>query len=173
VRKLKYIIHKLAKSKKGTIKTEKSDGIALEKIAKYLFCCIEGCQFMENRKITDSSELDLVYRILDPKHPLYNIFGQYLIIECKDWDVKVNSATVRSFLINLISINARGGIIFTVNGITGSALKDAQLEIKKAYHRHGIAILIFDINDMDKILNNQNLLISLYKKYENVLFDVT
>lgn len=164
-------IKKENRKKKDTQQKVKSNGIQLEELAKCLFCSIDGCHFVKRRKLTDSSELDLVYRVIDRKHPLFSMFGEYLIIECKDLEKKVSAATIRTFLANLLSINVNGGILITFNGISGSSLKNAKLEIKKAYHRHGIVILTFDHKDLESITKNRNLLSILYEKYEMVRFD--
>lgn len=177
VKKYKRLFEEFKSAKKEIKKKReagekiKSDGTQLEELAKCVFSSINGCHFVKKRKLTDSSELDLVYRLVNQKHPLYSMFGEYLIIECKDLEKRVSAAIIRSFLVNLLSIDVKGGVLFTYSGVSGSPLKNALLEIKKAYHRHGKIILAFDKKDLEKLAENRNLISILYEKYEMVRFD--
>lgn len=156
-------------------------GKHLETLVKHLFSSITGSQLIDTRVLTKSSELDLVFRILDSYHPLYEMFGQYLVVECKNWDKPVGSAVIRSFVGNLQSLSVRGGILITRHGITGDASCEdekmydksyARLEIVKAYHRHGITVTILDMSDLQSVKEGCNIVRILLANYEKIRFDM-
>jgi hypothetical protein len=156
-------------------KNDDKTGRNLEVLIQHLFSSIIGLQFMTDRLRTSSSELDLIYRIPDSNHPLFEAFGHYIIIECKDWSKPIGAAVIRSYVGELQSLSVRGGIIVSREGITGSSSEEfinARLEIAKAYHRHGVTIPVLDLNDLKLIDDGFNLITILYKKYEEVRFDL-
>ncbi len=149
-------------------------GKMLEIISKNLFSSLIGLQLLKDRFKTKSSELDLVYRILDHDNPFHEMFGQYLIIECKNWKDPVGAPVIRSFVGNLQSVNVTGGILIAKKGISGQNHKKklhAELEIAKAYHRHGITIIVLTENDLKEIADGANLIKILLKNYEMTRFD--
>lgn len=159
-------------------KTEdKSKGKLLENLIKVLFSSVSGLQFMRQNLRTKSSELDLLYRILASNNPFHEMFGQYLVVECKAWEKSVGVKEIRSFVGNLQSVNAQGGLLISKKGITGQENeKDilySKLEITKAYHRHGITIALLTEEDLNQINKGENLITLLLKRYEKTRFDLS
>ena len=150
-------------------------GKNLENLIKNLFASVSGLQFMKKNLFTKSPELDLVYRISGEKNPFYGMFGQYLVIECKDWKEKVGAKEIRSIVINLQSLDLKGGIFVTKNGISGKDKEEflySEYEIMTAYHRHGITIVILEEEDLKKIGDGENLISLLFKRYEKTRFSL-
>ncbi len=103
------------------------------------------------------------------------MFGHYLIIECKNTKKNVDVKVIRDFVGKLQSLNVMGGIIVSRKGITKAKNKDklnAEFEISKAYHRHGITIVVLDKNDLNSIRKGNNLISILTKNYEKTRFDM-
>lgn len=150
-------------------------GKTLENLIKVVFSSVIGLQFMKQNLYTKSPELDLIYRVLKSDNPFYEMFGQYLIIECKAWDNAVGVKEIRSFVGNLQSLNVKGGILIAKKGISGQNQGKklySELEITKAYHRHGITIAILNEDDLLNIDEGDNLIAMLLKSYENTRFDL-
>lgn len=148
---------------------------SLEDLTKHLFSSVMGLQLISKDLLTASSELDVVYRIIKYKNPLYEMFGHYLIIECKNTKKNVDVKVIRDFVGKLQSLNVMGGIIVSRKGITKAKNKDklnAEFEISKAYHRHGITIVVLDKNDLNSIRKGNNLISILTKNYEKTRFDM-
>ncbi|MFA0833760.1 MAG: restriction endonuclease [Methanobacterium formicicum] len=150
-------------------------GKTLENLIKVAFSSVIGLQFMKQNLYTKSPELDLIYRVLKSDNPFYEMFGQYLIIECKAWDNAVGVKEIRSLVGNLQSLNVKGGILIAKKGISGQNQNQklySELEITKAYHRHGITIAILNEDDLLNIDKGSNLIAMLLKSYENTRFDL-
>lgn len=148
---------------------------ALEDLTKHLFSSVIGLQLISKNVKTASSELDVVYRIIKYVNPLYEMFGHYLIIECKNTKDNVDVKVIRDFVGKLQSLNVTGGIIVSRKGITKAKNKDklnAELELSKAYHRHGITIVVLDNSDLKSICKGNNLISILIKNYEKTRFDI-
>lgn len=148
-------------------------GVSLENLIRFLFSSVVGLNLMGKKVKTDSSEIDVVFRILDSNNPLYGMFGQYLIIECKNTQDPVDVVVIRDFVGKLQSLDVHGGIIVSREGITQDDNERlyAELEISKAYHRHGITLIIMDNNDLIAIKEGNNLITILLKNYEKTRFD--
>lgn len=149
-------------------------GKAWERLVLYLMSGIEGVQFWESRRLTRSSEIDLVFRIPEPTHPLSQIFGSYLIVEAKDWAKPIPAEHIRDFLGKLQSVECHTGLIVSRKGITGNTRRGVAgwLEIVKAYHRHRTIILVLDEKDIAGVQEGKNLVSILMRKYEEVRFDL-
>ncbi len=148
---------------------------SLEDLTNHLFSSVIGLQLISKDLLTASSELDVVYRIIKYLNPLYEMFGHYLIIECKNIKGNVDVRVIRDFVGKLQSLSVTGGIIVSRNGITKAKNEDklnAELEISKAYHRHGITIVVLDKNDLNSIRKGKNLISILTKNYEKTRFDI-
>lgn len=147
----------------------------LENLTKHLFSSVIGLQLISKDILTASSELDVVYRIIKYKNPLYEMFGHYLIIECKNTKENVDVRVIRDFVGKLQSLSVTGGIIVSRKGITKAKNRDklnAEFEVSKAYHRHGITIVVLDQNDLKSIGKGNNLISILTKNYEKTRFDM-
>lgn len=154
-----------------------SKGKLLENLINVLFSSVSGLQFRSQNLHTRSSELDLLYRILTSNNPFHEMFGQYLVIECKAWEKPIGVKEIRSFVGNLQSVNAQGGVLVSKKGISGQKnekdILHSKLEITKAYHRHGITIAMLTEEDLHLIDEGENLITLLLKRYEKTRFDLS
>ncbi|WP_181009860.1 restriction endonuclease [Ornithinimicrobium sufpigmenti] len=133
--------------------TSDAKGKAFEALAEFLFQCL-GCR--TKRNITSplhSEQLDLVGVHLGALNPLPTFF----IIECKYWEDKVDSKAVGYFINICRSRKAKLAIIFSKNGLTGSA-KDqtAAHSIAFGAANDGIHLILVTEADIERLSSDDD-----------------
>lgn len=126
--------------------TTKARGDALEDLFCYLLEELPGVRTRRNAiDFFKSSEIDIA--VVNGKAAQWLCAFPYLfLIECKNWDKPVDSATVGAFKNKLDNRSIELGIIVATNGITGD-----EHERKSAHH----------IIDMAQAANRRILVITL------------
>lgn len=95
-------------------------------------------------------------------------FGNYVLIECKDWGESVGFGEVAKFIHKLHSRRCSTGIIIAMNNVTH---KEFNPTIKRAYDQDGIVVIVLESTDIQKVINRQiNLASMLRNKYEQARF---
>ena len=104
----------------------------------------------------------------------YPFLGNSIICECKNYEAPVSVTYVGKFASVLRSSNAKTGIMFAWEGITGKDnWKDAQGFIRKFALGEKIFILIIDKNDLKRIYDREtNIFYILYLKHEALKNDI-
>jgi hypothetical protein len=155
-----------------TTKVKKEQGDYLERLSSYLFFTIG--KFIVSSKIkTLHAEHDLRVRNLIVDDPILELLGRYILVECKNWNKKIDSSKVKKFITNVRFARCDTGILITKNEVTGRKSKDsAWYVIRSEYHKDGIIILVITLKDINKIIDEKtNFLDMLKTKYEQVRFD--
>lgn len=126
--------------------TTKARGDALEELFCYLLEALPGVRTRRNSiDFFKSAEIDIA--VVNRKVAEWlSTFPNLFLIECKNWDKPVDSATVAAFKSKLDSRSIELGIIVATNGITGD-----EADRKSAYH----------IVDMAQAANRRILVITL------------
>ncbi len=101
-------------------KTTKGKGNALEDIVKWTFCSLPGIRVLKRNFVdtAGAAEIDLLL-YNDPRLSPVPFLSEYPIIECKNWIVPVDSATVRDFIGKVRTAHLEVGILVAANGVTG------------------------------------------------------
>ncbi|MDT0454456.1 restriction endonuclease [Streptomyces sp. DSM 41527] len=135
----------LARGADKTLMT-KARGDALEELLCYLLEALPGVRTRRNSiDFFKSAEIDIA--VVNQKVAEWlSTFPNLFLIECKNWDKPVDSATVAAFKSKLDSRSIELGIIVATNGITGN-----EADRKSAYH----------IVDMAQAANRRILVITL------------
>jgi hypothetical protein len=159
------------------LKTTKSNdsqkkGKILEKIAFYLFSSIENIIIIKNKRTKDY-EIDLILRNNNLNHPILGLFGEYLLVECKNWSKTVDVGQVNHFLSKMKFHNCKCGILISKKGMSGSKedIKAANLTKLKEFHKYGQIMMEITLEDLKNISMGTNLLSILLREYENIRFD--
>lgn len=86
------------------------------------------------------------------KHTIFNEFGGYLLVECKNWKSSVGAPQVRDFLGKLGKSRVRLGVLFAKNGISGANKgQDALREIHSAVDSDGTYIVVISEEDLEAV----------------------
>lgn len=120
---------------------------------------------------TLDGEDDLIVRDTGPKP---SVLGEYLLVECKNWDNRVGAPEIKKFAQNVRAARCHTGIIATKNGITGSDQQstDAHYTIRRHYHRDRIVLIVLTEPDLDRLASLAvGLMDLLVAKYERIRFD--
>jgi Restriction endonuclease len=118
---------------------------------------------------TLDGEHDLIVRDTSPR-PL--ALGDYILVECKNWERPVGAHEVKKFGHDVRAASCESGIIAAKNGITGRERDDARYTIRRLYHRDGIVLIVLDASDLDRLVSRRVLLADLLvTKYEEIRFD--
>jgi hypothetical protein len=155
-----------------TIAFKDKTGVGLERLAFYLFSCVDGFEPIY-RKTTKSFHFDVLVRNLINDHVLLETLGEYIGVECKKIGETVTAEDLDHFIHKLRLHNMRSGVIFTTEGISGAKYKRTvygESIIEKTFQRDGV--VIFDITkaDVESLSQGCNLLALLLRKYENTRF---
>jgi DNA-binding response OmpR family regulator len=110
-----------------TVKTEthkQKKGRLLEELLSSLFATIDGFYPSINAR-NDVEEIDVLVRNESPD-AFWNKEGQYLLVECKNWQSKVGVEQLRSFLFKLQNRydRARLGVLLSINGFTDTVERE-------------------------------------------------
>ncbi len=136
-------------------KTNQEKKETLEDLAALL---IQGVpQFSVHRRNlnTLSGEIDLVVENSDAQSAI-NCHSRYFLIECKNWADSVGADRVRDFTGKLQSAKSSLGILFAKNGISGPDSENAKKVINDTFQQDGIAVIVFDLNDLEQIAEGKS-----------------
>jgi len=155
--------------------TKKEIGDRLELLMSYLFATNSGFEVLGSTLSPDAQN-DIVIRNRHSDQAISSL-GGYLLVECKNWKKRVNSATIREIAGRLQAAGVQTGILVSSSGITGTQTpmkrSGARLTISKEYIRDRTAIVYFDRTILkslcsgDLVLENE-----LLEVYEKVIFDL-
>ena len=152
-----------------------TNGLAWEKLGRYLLWCMPGCRAY-GRTDSRSTDYDIVCSVDGTSVDFRSEFGRYFICECKtrkdkDGD-KTGFSEVAKFCRVLDSVKAKFGILFARTGISGTDNdRWAAQEITKVYQDRGIVLVVIDENDIAAVANGANFVTLLRRKYETVRLD--
>lgn len=153
------------------------DGKELEHFASYMLGSIPGFE-IELRKQTKDYHFDGFIRNRGPRWDFRSDLGNYVLVECKDWEKPAGVDTISYFAHKLQLHDCRAGILFSKTGITGESenKKDdpryGALTLLKSYHHAGRIIMVLNENDFKEAAEGKNLIQILQSKYEQVRFDL-
>ena len=93
-----------------------------------------------------------------PRSPLFESFGRYFLVECKNWDAKVGAPELRVFDHKLDEYRVPLGIYFARNGITGpDPSRDARGVVLGAQHRGERTVLVITLEHINMVVEGVNL----------------
>lgn len=148
------------------------DGLALERLAHYVLSAIPGCRAYM-RKRSASTDYDVVCGMEGIDLDFRSDLGRYFLCECKDWGSPANFAAFAKFCRVLDSAKCRFGILFSREGITGTARgTNAAREQLKVFQDRGMVVVVIDLKDLEQIADGANLITMLRAKYEEVRLDL-
>jgi hypothetical protein len=147
-------------------------GQALERLAHYLLSMIPGCRAYPRQR-TPSTDHDVVGSFEGPSLDFRSELGRYFVCECKDWQEAAGFTTMAKLARVLDSVKSRFGIIFSKNGISGlDKTEAAAREQLKVFADRGVAIVVVESADLERVIAGENFLAMIRSKYEHVRLDL-
>jgi len=155
--------------------TADEKGRTMEQLGGYLLSCVDGLELAESRLLAKDHETDLLLRNGVQGDPLFEVFGPYIGIECKNWDRSVGVKEVNHFLSNLRFAYLRSGVLVARNGISGSEAedkRDAELAVLKAFHQDNVIVCVLTLQDLQDVVDGRVTMPGLLlAEYERIRFD--
>jgi hypothetical protein len=134
--------------------TAADKGRTLEELAAQLFGGIDYLNVKYRGIPTASSEIDLVLEYQNANHTnVFDEYGRYSLVECKNWSNAVGAKHVRDFVGKLQKTKTHLGFMCTTNGITGAnGGEDALREQKWTFDSHRILIVVLAADHYEDVL---------------------
>jgi len=139
----------------------------LEELAQYLFSSVEGLYVQPSTK-TSTYELDNIITN-SANHSFLRTLDTYIPIECKNWKKPIGAPEITQFIAKLSLYKCNMGIIMSRHGIKKKTVNELR---KDAYRRLGIYVLIFDENDIKRIIEGKDIISLMIDKYKELKFSV-
>ncbi|RTL35622.1 MAG: hypothetical protein EKK48_28435 [Candidatus Melainabacteria bacterium] len=149
-------------------------GLALERLAQYCLMLVPGIKAYRRRG-THSTDFDVTCYMEGSVNDFRAELGRYFICECKSWRDKADFSTVAKFARVLDSAKVRCGILFSKNGVSrgiGHQEKFGAREILKVFQDRGVAIIVFDRQDFNRVVAGESFLNLMRLKYEKIRMDL-
>jgi len=113
------------------------------------------------RNVYNTGEIDVAFTVKQINGTLFENLGDMLLVECKNWSVKVDKKEITDFIAKLSRVRANVGILFSRGEITTNA-KD---EIRAEWRQTGRIIIVITSVDLDKIILGENLYDLLERRF--------
>jgi hypothetical protein len=155
--------------------TNEQKGSSLEELAQFLFESVPPLRCKYRNLITRSSEIDLVIEYDRSKGvvPVFEEWGRYCLVECKNWSKPVGAQVIRDFVGKLHDSKVRLGVILSKNGITGvDRGSDAVRTIYNKFQSENLLLLVFSIADLQVITDGKAFAKALDRKADELRFDI-
>jgi hypothetical protein len=140
-------------------------GRRLEQLTAYLFSLLPGC-------VPDISRLDkegafqsdlIVKNVQQNSNMFSDLFGRYVLVECKNKDKRIGSPDVGYFLFRMGMVHAGLGVIVAPKGITGAGKGNEQMKdkrnahalIRRNYQEYGTYCIVLDDKDLRTLEHSQ------------------
>ena len=151
-------------------------GKTFEDLICFLFEAIPGITTRRNKKnVFNTEEVDVILtNEFFPGGLPSPAFPPHILIECKNWSVKVDSMNVKWFDDKLESRGLALGILIAAQGITGDPqhLTDAHFIIAKALPK-GRRMLVITRKDIENLTNVIDLVRLLKEKLSDLFLNMT
>ncbi len=152
--------------------TTEAKGAALEDVVNWVFCSLPGLRVLRH-DFTDaagSSEIDLLL-MNDRRFTPVPFLSDYVLVECKNWVTRVNSATVRDFIGKLRTFHLNVGILVAANGVTGDAAdqKAANDTIRQVFDAEDMKIVVIKRSDIEAFRSQEQIVEFLQERFGAVI----
>jgi len=142
---------------------------SLEDLSHTLFGSVQGWSVIPSTR-TQTGEIDQIIRNENSGHPFLQSLGSHILVECKNWSVKVGSNQIRIFIDKIDEHRLTSGIMLVKTGITGRRRRDAVGRIVSKFQQYGTITMVLTKQDIERVIACENLIKILKEKAENVRF---
>lgn len=175
--KIKKDLDKFKKDKKH-IMSKQERGKSLERLVYYIIEGYDGILKEITNLRTHTNEIDLVIKfdrvaLQCGLKDVYSFMADGMLGECKNYQDGVSVTYVGKFYSLLRTCNFKVGVIFSINGVSGSNWSYGNGLIRKIALSDKTVIIDFNYEDFYRIYNkSDNFFNILNRKYESLLLDI-
>lgn len=156
--------------------TNHHKGKALEDLICFLFEAVPGITTRRNKKnVFETEEVDVfLWNEFLPGGLPSPAFPPWILVECKNWSIKVDSMNVSWFDHKLRTRGLSLGILIAAQGITGDPQKltDAHLTIIQALPQ-GRRMIVITRKDIEDLASASELIRLLKEKLSDLFLNMT
>jgi len=133
-------------------------GLALEEVVNLTLGLFSGITLIHNNAIdiAGSCEIDLI--LSNNQHPNGLPFLPfYLVVECKNWQAPIDTATVRAFTSKLRTMRMKFGLLVAANGVTGDADNHTacHAHIRDEFNRDELILLVVTRAELEALTTTE------------------
>ena len=135
-------------------------GDALETVVAETFCQIEGLGIIKRNILDNAGSMEIDILLYNQRHPAGLPFlPNHLIIECKNWASRVDTATLTVFTGKLRKCRVDVGILVAANGITGNQedRTRAHAHLRSVFDRDGLKVLVITRAEIEALRDTDQL----------------
>lgn len=148
--------------------TTAQKGNALEQVVADTLCLFDGVGilFTNAVDVENSCEIDIL--LYNQRHPAGLPFLQdNILIECKNWEAPVNTATLRAFTSKLRQFKLDFGVVVASNGITGNQVDRTagHAHLRREFDQVGLKTLVVTRQEFESLASTDDLGLMLRKKF--------
>ena len=171
----KAVAGRFLESVRQTALTTTAAGDHLEHLMAYLFAVERGFEVIGSTRSPDSQN-DILIRNRHDDGAISSL-GDYLIVECKNWQKPAGAPVIREFAGRLRAAKVKTGVLVSKSGITGQKKRGrgtgARDSISKEYLHDATAVLVVDeASILDLVAGKLKLSMELLEQFERVRFDI-
>jgi Restriction endonuclease len=148
--------------------TTAQKGDALENIVSDTFCLLDGVGLLRRNAVDVDNTCEIDILLYNQRHPQGLPFlPDNILIECKNWQGPVNTATLRAFTSKLYQFKLNFGILVATSGITGDHADKsaAHVHLRREFDRNGLIVLVIDRPELEDLVSTDELAMLLREKY--------
>lgn len=152
----------------GDLGNTAEKGAALEKVVADTLCQLEGVGLIRKNIIDNAGSLEIDILLYNQRsRDGLPFLPNHIIIECKNWQSPVNSATLTVFTGKLRKFRVEFGILVAANGITGDSQDRtaAHAHLRSVYDRDGLSVIVITRNEIEALRNTDDLGVLIREKY--------
>ena len=148
--------------------TTAQKGVALEQIVAETFCLFDGVGLLHTNAVDVDMSCEIDILLYNQRHPAGLPFlPDNILIECKNWAMPVNTATLRSFTSKLRQFKLDFGIVVAANGITGDQADrtSGHAHLRREFDQVGLKTLVLTRHELESLASSDELGLILRKKF--------
>lgn len=152
----------------GDLGNTAEKGEALEAVTTDTFCQIDGIGLIRRNVEDNAGSIEIDILLYNLKHPNgFPYLPSHLVLECKNWQRPVDSATLTVFAAKLRRFRLEFGILVAASGITGDPhdKNAAYAQLRYVYERDGLIIIVVTRAELEGLAETSQLEALVREKY--------
>lgn len=158
----------VAKLAAGDVGNTAEKGAALEEVVTETLCQLEGVGLIKRNVLDNAGSLEIDILLYNHRQrDGLPFLPNHLVIECKNWQAPVNSATLSVFTGKLRKFRVDFGILVAASGITGDPhdRTAAHAHLRSVYDRDGLAVIVITRTEIEALRDTDDLGTLIREKY--------
>lgn len=135
--------------------TKKQKGDSLEDLAECFLESIKAFKVEKNLN-TKTGELDRYLKVSRIPGTFLDDWPIYVPIECKNWKKPADTREISILHTKAEKMRSSRGFMFSRCGVTGNESTDGWGQIRDLFSSKGYVTLVFDLNDLRKIVDGES-----------------